>query len=117
MVSCGKWEAKGRAALLHAVCLVFECLPWTEARAFHNLIMIKLEQGRIDWAADFAELAGQFLEKRVRLSLRSRGSATGGSKPYSNSNKSFGKGYGGHNEGRFGYNSNKNRSLYALICK
>ena len=27
MTNCGRWEAKGRAALLHAVCSVFECLP------------------------------------------------------------------------------------------
>ena len=120
MVNCGKWEAKGRAALLHAVCLVFECLPWTDTRAFHNLIMLKLEQGYIDWASDFSELAGQYLEKRVRQSLRSRASATGGSRSNSNYNKSFGKGYGGSNRGRLGYNawnSNKSRSLYAVVCK
>ena len=116
MVSCGKVEAKGRTALLHAVCSVFECLPWTEARAFHNLVMIKLEQGRIDWSGDFSALADQYLDKKVRLSLRSKGAVGGGSKP-SSGYKSFGKGFGGQNRSRYNYNNNKNRSLYATVCQ
>ena len=64
MVNCGKAEKAGRSVLLHAICSVFECLPWTDARAFHNLIMVKLEQRRINWRTDFSVLAEQFLDKR-----------------------------------------------------
>ena len=44
----GKVEAAGRSALLHAVSTVYEYLPWSEARTFHNLTMVKLEQKRIN---------------------------------------------------------------------
>ena len=73
MVSCERVESKGRAALLHAICLIFECLPWTEARAFHNLVITKIEQGRLSWTEDFASVADQFLDKKLRLSMRSSG--------------------------------------------
>ena len=63
MTNCGKTEAAGRGDLLHAVSSVLECIPWAEARTFHNLVMIKVEQGRIDWNADFALLAQQYLTR------------------------------------------------------
>ena len=122
MISCGKVEAKGRAAFLHGVCAVFECLPWTEARAFHNLIMVKLEQGRIDWDADFSSLADSFLDKKVRLNLRAMGSAAGGLKSQT-SNKSLGKGFGGSNyynnssRNRYGNYSGRDRALYSTVCR
>ena len=64
MINCEEPEANGRAVLLHAVTSVLECLPWTEARTFHNLIMVKIEQGRIDWTTDFTDLGEKFLDKR-----------------------------------------------------
>ena len=129
MISCEKEEAKGRAGFLHAICSVFECLPWTEARAFHNLVLTKIEQGWVTWADDFVELANQFLDKKLRQSLRSKGSAVGGSNFFSK-NKDVGKGFGGYNRGRYGYNnysannfnsnysnSNRNNALYATVCR
>ena len=89
LTSCGRAESVGRALLLHAVTTVLECLPWAEARAFHNIVMVKLEQGRFDWDEDFTVLAEQYIDKKVRLNLRSRGSSYGNkSNP---NNRSFGK--------------------------
>ena len=95
---------------------VLECLPWAEARTFHNLVMVKLEQGRLDWSADFSGLAEGFLDKKVRQNLRSKstGAATGTS--YSNrlsSNKNFNRGVN-YRGGRF--SSGNSKSLYPLIC-
>ena len=70
MLNCSHAESKGRTALLHAVSLVLECLPWADARIFHNLIMVKIEQDRINWSANFPALANDYLDKKVRLSLR-----------------------------------------------
>ena len=36
--------------------------------------MTKLEQGRYGWATDFAELANEYIDKKVRLSLKSKSS-------------------------------------------
>ena len=116
MTSCGKAEAAGRAELLHAVSSVLECLPWTDARTFHNLVMVKLEQGRLDWTADFSVMADQYLDKKVRQNLRGKSSAaaaTGTSINKSNSNRNYGKGFSTRG-GRFGSSSNK--SLYPLVC-
>ena len=101
MKSCGKAEAAGRADLLHAASSVLEFLPWAEARTFHNLIMVKLEQERLDWSADFSVLAENFLDKKARQNLRgkSTGAATGTN--YSNklnSNKNFNKGFSSRGE-------------------
>ena len=121
MVSCGKAEKAGRAVFLHAICTVFECLPWTEARAFHNLIMVKLEQRRIDWNADFSMLAEQFIDKKVRLNLRSRGTASASGNFQKAGTRNFGKGFSSSgNRQRYNsnfYGSNKGKSLYALLCK
>ena len=71
MINCVEpSEAEGRAVFLHAISTVLECLPWVEARAFHNIIMLKIEQDRINWSADFVALANQFLDKKVRMNLR-----------------------------------------------
>ena len=121
MSNCGRTEATGRAVLLQAVSLVLECLPWTEARSFHNLIMLKIEQGRINWTTDFEILAGQFLDKRVRLSLRTRGAATGPGP--SKSYRSAGRGFrsSGNNFNNFNEfnrsNTNANRSKPWYVCK
>ena len=128
MIKCGKVESVGRAMLLHAVCMVFQCLSWTEARTFHNLIMVKVEQDRINWNSDFKILANQYLDNKVRLSMRSRGSSASGSGSYShkpNANSNFGKGPG-FGRADHGYsvsnrmgssNSSKSKSLYPLICR
>ena len=118
MLSCGKTEAAGRASLLHALSMVFECLPWSEVRSFHNLVMVKLEQDRIDWGSNFAVLANQYLEKKVRQNLKSRGSATSS---YSNS-KSSGKKFSGkgYSSARFRPSSSsagKGKSLYSFLCR
>ena len=128
MVKCGKVESAGRALLLHAVCMVFECLSWAEARTFHNLIMVKLEQDRINWQSDFKILANQYLDKKVRMSMRSKGASVGSSSGYKQHfSKSFGKGsgssfgnsssYGNSTGGKFNSNFSKSKSLYPLICR
>ena len=121
MSNCGRAEATGRAVLLQAVSLVLECLPWTEARSFHNLIMLKIEQGRINWTTDFEILAGQFLDKRVRLSLRTRGAATGPgpSKSYRSAGRGFrssGNSFNNFNDFNRS-NTNANRSKPWYVCK
>ena len=121
MVRCSKAEKAGRSVLLHAICSVFECLPWTDARAFHNLIMVKLEQRRINWRTDFSVLAEQFLDKKVRKNLRSKSSASGSGSLQKSGGKSFGKGFSSSGS-RQRYNSNfsssnRSKSLYALLCK
>ena len=128
MVNCGKEEASGRGLLLHAVSLVLECLPWADARNFHNLVMLKIEQGRIDWVTDFAGMAENFLDKKVRLNLRSRGSAVGQSSWRSPYSKSAGKGFRSefrssgnspsYNNDRYSsYSANRNKSLIAFVCR
>ena len=123
MLDCGERESSGRSVLLHAISLVLECLFWTDARAFHNLVMVKLEQGRLDWADDFTALAENYIDKKVRLSLRAKSSA-GTSMPnrsgqYSRgagsgySSRSFGKGFGSNTRRYAG----RSRSLYSSICR
>ena len=117
MTTCRKTEAAGRAGLLHAVGAVLECQPWAEARTFHNLVMTKLEQGRMDWSADFPLMADQFLDKKVRLGLKSKApAASTNSSNRFNGNKNFGKGFGAKG-GRFGAFSNKNKALYSMVCR
>lgn len=48
MISCGsKVERAGRACLFHAFSKIYKCLPWGEARTFHILVMVKIEQGSL----------------------------------------------------------------------
>ena len=117
MNSCRGEEAAGRAVLLQAVSTVLECQPWSEARTFHNLVMVKVEQGRMDWSTDFALVADQFLDKKVRLNLRGRGAAAGtnSSSARTSYSKNFGKGFSA--KGKFSSFSNKSKSLYSLICR
>ena len=72
MSSCGREESAGRARLLNAVSSVLECLPWAEARLFHNMVMVKVEQGRFEWTSDFLAMGDQFVDKKVRQNLRSK---------------------------------------------
>ena len=110
MISCDetKAEAAGRAVLLHAVTTVLECLPWREARIFHNLMMVKIEQGRLDWDSDFTSLANQYLDKKVRMCLRS--SHSGNNFDYSNSKRSHTKNFGNN------VFDNKNNAT-SVICR
>ena len=48
MLDCGIKESRGRAELLHAISTVLEYLHWPEARTFHNVILLKIEQGVLD---------------------------------------------------------------------
>ena len=85
--------------------------------------MLKLEQDRIKWNSDFKILANQYLDNKVRLSMRSKGSSASGSsslKP--NTNRNFGKGssgFGSYSVGNRVGSSNfsKSKSLYPLICR
>ena len=124
--NCGRAEAAGRAVLLQAVSSVLECLPWTEARAFHNMIMFKIEQGTVSWTSDFESLAAQFLDKRVRLNLRAKGtSSSGASRSYAG--KGFSKGvrnsgynsnyYNSNNYGSRYNNSGNKSSVYSVVCR
>ena len=103
MLNCGKVEKAGRANFLNAFSAVYECLPWTEARSFHNMVMLRLEQGEISWQEDFLKLAHKFLDRKVRQSLRTR-STVAGSSSY---NKS-GRRYSSYSKGK---------ALYGSVCK
>ena len=129
MLDCKRLESQGRAGLLHAVSLVLESLFWAEARTFHNLVMVKIEQGRLSWTDDFAALAESFIDRKVRQSVRSKGSASYGA---ANKTGSYGRGngnsirrnYGYNNFGNNNYNNNnynklsgKSKSLYNSVCR
>ena len=128
MLNCRRSESAGRAVLLHAVSVVIEALYWAEARTFHNLVMVKNEQGRLNWADDFAALAESFIDKKIRNSFKSRGAAG-----YSSAGKA-----GGHNRGYSAFNkkgsynnnsynnnsynnnsrnSGRNKPVYNSVCK
>ena len=104
-------EATGRGLLLHAVSLVLECLPWSEARAFHNWIMVKVEQGRIDWDSDFTLLANEFVDKKMRQLLRSKNQASSSSSNARNGFRGFNRGY------RNSYGKSNNSNTYYNVCK
>ena len=116
MLSCSKAESKGRTALLHAVSIVLEYLQWSEARAFHNVMLTKIEQRRIDWTADFSGLAENYIDKKVRLSMKAKRYPAGASSSYkaNYSTRNIGKGYGANF--RSNAASGNNRSLHGVIC-
>ena len=120
MLDCGRADSQGRTALLHGVSLVLESLFWAEARTFHNLVMVKIEQGRLNWADNFTDLAEAFIDKKVRQSIRAKGSASLGTASranfYNKSNGNYNKNY----NRSYGYNNKftgRNRSLYSSVCK
>ena len=78
MAGCEGEELSGRSALLRAVSMVLDVMPWPEARIFHNLTMVKIEQGKIDWKHKFSLLANEFVNKKVRQNLRAKAYAPGG---------------------------------------
>lgn len=118
-------EAAGRALLLHAVSTVLEYLPWAEARSFHNLVMLKVEQDKINWSSDFSALADQFLVKKVRMNLRATASPAGNRSYNAYESNSCCKGHGNtshlsnYNSNSRGNNINSsyNQSLYSFLCK
>ena len=117
MTNCGRREAAGRAEFLHAITNVLECLPWSDARAFQNMIMVRLEQDRVDWAEDFSILADIYIDKKVRLNMKSKGSNSGSSY-FSKSSASRGSGRGFKNNfGRTNPGSYRSKSLYAVVCR
>ena len=114
MINCSsRTESRGRTALLHAVSIVLEYLQWSEARTFHNIVMVKIEQGRVDWAADFSILAENYIDKKVRQSMKTRRYPAGASSS-NKSGKSIGKGYGSNSKGYSA--AAKNKSLQGVIC-
>ena len=117
MLSCGKAvETQGRVALLNAVCMIFEYLPWSEARTFHNLMMIKIEQERINWLTDFRELADKYVDQKVRLNLRSKSTYTDNSySSKANYHKDPVKVQGRSSDGYQSY-SGKGKFLQNVIC-
>ena len=105
-------ESRGRASLLHAVSKILKFLPWAEARLFHNTIMVKVEQERVSWSDDFLELAEDFLDKKVRSSLRVR-HTTATNVPPNNKANFPGRGAGRGPRPPFqNYNSYSNNSNY-----
>ena len=120
MLDCSRVESRGRSSLLHAISSVLECLYWPDARAFHNLTMVKIEQRKIDWSSDFDILAEDFIDKKVRLSLKSKSSAGANSyRPgnfnggYNNSRRSYSKGTGFYDKKGTG----KNSTVYNSVCR
>ena len=114
LTTCDRAESVGRALLLHAVTTVLECLPWAEARAFHNMVLVKLEQGRFEWDENFSVLAEQYIDKKVRMNLRSRGGSYG-YKAYPNS-RSSGKSFSSARNGR-NPNSDSSKSFFPGVCR
>ena len=124
MLECGRVESKGRTGLLHAVSLVLESLYWQDARTFHNLVMVKLEQGRCDWATNFTELAEEYIDKKIRQNFKAKsgsGSSKAGSYYRKSSGNSYNNSYSNYNKnGGRGFNRNysgKSKMLHNSICK
>ena len=114
MTSCGKVEAAGRARLLNAISLVLECLPWAEARLFHNMVVLKVEQGRYEWTSDFVAMGEQFVDKKVRQNLKNKSSAGG----MNYNSKSSGKGSRNNKNYNSSNNSqNRSRSSQPGVCR
>ena len=112
---CGGLESRGRSALLHAVTTVLEYLQWTDARTFHNMMMVKIEQGRLGWDADFANFAQDFVDKKVRLSMRTRYTGASSSSSYKSRYPDKGAGKGFRSSGQ--KNSwGKGKPLYGAVC-
>ena len=118
MITCAGSEAIGRSVLLHAISTVLECLPWVEARLFHNIMMLKIEQGRLNWGSNFTAMADQFLEKKVRNSLREKSYKSGtGSSYETSSNRNSGKGFESSRYGYSGSNTGKSNTSISVICR
>ena len=117
MMSCrDRIESQGRQSLLYAISTVLEYWHWTDARIFHNIMLLKIEQGVLTWDSDFSVLAENFIDKKVRASIKSRGSAAGTSGT-SKSGGYVGKGYGKSFKGSSSRaNTGRGRSLHGAVC-
>ena len=115
----GRAEAEGRSLLLQGVSLVLQCLPWAEARCFHNLAMLKVEQGREDWTTDFKALAREYVDNKVRLNLRYQvPSASASSSSRSNTgSRGTGRSYGNGSYANRGNNFYRNSNVQYNVCK
>ena len=86
------------------------------------MIMTKIEQGRIEWDADFMSLADDFIDKKVRLGLRSRytpAASNSSSKPSYYGRGTIGKGFRsqGQSGQRYGAGrGNSGKPLYGAVC-
>ena len=114
MSGCGGVESQGRSSLLHAVSLVLEYLQWIDARVFHNMVMTKIEQDRLNWGSDFVAIEEAFIDKKVRLGLRSKFTSSGASS-YKSSyyGKSVGKGFKGQYQKS---SKDKGKPIFGAIC-
>ena len=117
-----KSESRGRAALLKSISTVVGCLQWPDARAFHNLVLLKIEQGKVDWDEDFTAIADTFIEKKVRATLRARQAATGSGASRANG-YGRGAGYSSRNQGQRNnfqgnpsHGSGRGKPIYGAIC-
>ena len=111
-------EAAGRSVLLNAITSILEFQPWPEVRSFHNTVMTRIEQERIDWKSDFKLLAEQFVDKKVRLMLKSKALSTGTDRPNRGNpnNRNFGRGTSGFSGRGQGSQAGSNRPI-TLHCK
>ena len=113
--NCDGSEEAGRSLLLHAIMAIYECLPWAEARTFHNVVMIKVEQDRLSWEADFDQLAEDFINSKLKQCLKSKGASYGTYKGNTNYNGKYNRkefsGYGGRS------NNSGQASSYSNVCK
>ena len=107
----GKKEAAGWSTLLAAISKILEFCPWTEARTFHNVVVLKIEQGRLHWSSDFMSLAEDFLNEKLREKLRSAKPSGAGSQSYRNGSRGSGRGAGQP------FRSNRSKGLYAMVCR
>ena len=115
-----KVESVGRVVLLHAIFMILEHLPWTEARLFHNMVMLKLEQNRIDWNCKFTTLADDFLLNKLKQNLRGKATpSNSGSSHRTNNFNNNGyrsnfnnNGYGPNFNNNNGYGSYHNNNGY-----
>ena len=119
MNNCEKSESAGRAAFLEAITSILEYLPWSEARTFHNIVMTKIEQERMDWKSDFTLEADLFIEKKVRANLRPK-TFSSGYERNNNRGNYFYRGYGrgtSSNSTRGQGQARGNNPLYSFICR
>ena len=113
MATCESSESRGRSILLHSISLVLEYLQWAEARTFHNLMLTKIEQGRVKWSDDFSALAEDFINKKVRLNLKPKFSGSNSGSSSFNKSSGYGKGFRNSSQ-RGGFSRSK--PVYGAIC-
>ena len=83
--------------------------------------MVKLEQGRYDWATNFMELAEDYIAKKIMLNFRAK-SGSGSNKAGSFYRKTSGNSYNNNYNKNFGRGFNrsysgKSKMMHNSICK